>query len=513
MAKTRLAKAATVIMLMTLLNKIVGFVRDSLVAGTFGTTYQTDAYNMAMQICDVLFIMIALAITTTFIPILSEILTKNGKEEMFKFANNILNILVCIALFLVVFSYVFAPQIVGIIAPMFRGETYILSIKLTRISVFSLAFLITNAAFTAILQTLDDFLGPAIVGILLNLPIIIYIVLGAKGGVIGLTIVTVLGMALRTLAQIPFLVKHGFKYKLVFDIKDQRVKKIMTLILPVLIGASVNQINKMINNVLGSGLPEGSIAALGFGERVSDVFYSTFAFAIVSVVFPALSKAIHEDNIEDFKVYIVTSINNILLIMVPCTIGIMVLNVPIITLLFKRGIFNDHSVIMTSQVLMLYGLGLSFYSVRDVFNRALYAMQDTKTSTTNGIISVLINIFLNLVLIKFLGLNALPLSSSIAGAFAAFLLFKSLDNKINKINKKPIFFTFIKILTSSIVMGAVINYIYNITSVIKGGNLGVLIGVLVAFTIGVITYTLMLLILKVNEFNMIIKYFKNRFIK
>jgi len=131
MAKTRLAKAATVIMLMTLLNKIVGFVRDSLVAGTFGTTYQTDAYNMAMQICDVLFIMIALAITTTFIPILSEILTKNGKEEMFKFANNILNILVCIALFLVVFSYVFAPQIVGIIAPMFRGETYILSIKLT----------------------------------------------------------------------------------------------------------------------------------------------------------------------------------------------------------------------------------------------------------------------------------------------------------------------------------------------------------------------------------------------
>jgi len=172
----------------------------------------------------------------------------------------------------------------------------------------------------------------------------------------------------------------------------------------------------MINNVLGSGLPEGSIAALGFGERVSDVFYSTFAFAIVSVVFPALSKAIHEDNIEDFKVYIVSSINNILLIMIPCTIGIMVLNVPIITLLFKRGVFNERSVIMTSKVLMLYGLGLSFYSVRDIFNRALYAMQDTKTSTINGIISVCINIFLNLILIKFLGLNALPLSSSIAGA-------------------------------------------------------------------------------------------------
>jgi len=100
MSNTRLAKAASVIMVMTLVNKAVGFLRDSLVASTFGTTYQTDAYNMAMQICDVLFIMIALAISTTFIPMLSEVQSRKGKEEMFNFANNILNILMGISLYL-----------------------------------------------------------------------------------------------------------------------------------------------------------------------------------------------------------------------------------------------------------------------------------------------------------------------------------------------------------------------------------------------------------------------------
>ncbi|MEG0773306.1 murein biosynthesis integral membrane protein MurJ [Clostridium sp.] len=503
MTKTRLAKAATVIMIMTLINKAVGFLRDSLVASAFGTTYQTDAYNMAMQICDILFIMIALAITTTFIPILSEVLTKKSKEEMFRFANNIINILLLISIFLVTLGFIFAPQIVRIIAPLFKDETYTLAVQLTKISIFSLVFLIINATFTAVLQTLDDFLGPAIVGVLLNLPIIIYIILGAKGGVVGLTVATVIGMSLRTLAQIPFLMKHGFKFIIIFDLKDHRVKKMVKLILPVIIGASANQINRLVNNALGSGLPKGSIAALGFGDRVSDVFYSIFAVAIVTVVFPALSRAINDNNKNEFKKYITSSVNNIFLFMIPCTVGILVLSVPIITILFKRGVFDDNSVYMTSNVLTFYAIGLPFYSIRDIFNRALYAMQDTKTSTYNGIISVLINIGLNLVLINFMGLSALPFSSSIAAAICAILLFKSLDNKIGNIEKKSIFKTTFKITLSSVIMGIVIWFIYKVTYHTVGGTLGILFGLVISSIMGIAVYSLALLVLKVDEFNII----------
>ncbi|EQB90096.1 putative peptidoglycan lipid II flippase [Clostridium punense] len=513
MSNTRLAKAASVIMVMTLVNKAVGFLRDSLVASTFGTTYQTDAYNMAMQICDVLFIMIALAISTTFIPMLSEVQSRKGKEEMFNFANNILNILMGISLLLITFSYIFAPQIVRVIAPLFKGETYLLAVQLTKISVISLVFLIINAAYTAILQTLDDFLGPAIVGILLNLPIIIYIIIGAKGGVIGLTVVTVVGMALRALAQIPFLIRHGFKFKPIFDITDKRVRKMLSLILPVIIGASANQVNRLVNNALGSGLPAGSIAALGFGDRVSDVFYSTFAVAIVTVVFPTLARSINDNDMEGFKKYIVSSINNIFLIMIPCTIGVLILSVPIITILFKRGIFDDRSVAMTSSVLVFYALGLPFYSVRDVFNRALYAMQDTKTSTLNGIIAVLLNIILNLILVRVIGLNGLALSSSIAAAICAFLLFKSLDKKIHGIDKKSIIKTTLKVLVASVIMGVLVHITYTASYNILGGTVGILLGLIISAVSGVSVYAIALKVLKVEEFNIVYDLVKRKFLR
>lgn len=513
MSNTRLAKAASVIMVMTLVNKAVGFLRDSLVASTFGTTYQTDAYNMAMQICDVLFIMIALAISTTFIPMLSEVQSRKGKEEMFNFANNILNILMGISLLLITFSYIFAPQIVRVIAPLFKGETYLLAVQLTKISVISLVFLIINAAYTAILQTLDDFLGPAIVGILLNLPIIIYIIIGAKGGVIGLTVVTVIGMALRALAQIPFLIRHGFKFKPIFDITDKRVRKMLSLILPVIIGASANQVNRLVNNALGSGLPAGSIAALGFGDRVSDVFYSTFAVAIVTVVFPTLARSINDNDMEGFKKYIVSSINNIFLIMIPCTVGVLILSVPIITILFKRGIFDDRSVAMTSSVLVFYAIGLPFYSVRDVFNRALYAMQDTKTSTLNGIIAVLLNIILNLILVRVIGLIGLAISSSIAAAICAFLLFRSLDKKIHGIDKKSIIKTTLKVLVASIIMGAIVHITYTTSYNILGGTVGILLGLIISAVSGVLVYSILLKILKVEEFNIVYDLIKRKFLR
>jgi putative peptidoglycan lipid II flippase len=173
MTGTKLVKSATVIMMMTFINKAVGFFRDSLVASAFGTTYVTDAYNMAMTIVDFLFIMIALAITTTFIPVLSDILNKKGKEEMFSFANNLINILTIISIIIVLLSIYFAPLLVRLIAPKFRGETFSLAVQLTKISVISLVFLVIHSAYTAVLQTLDDFAIPTMVGILLNLPIII----------------------------------------------------------------------------------------------------------------------------------------------------------------------------------------------------------------------------------------------------------------------------------------------------------------------------------------------------
>lgn len=503
--KKKLAKAATLIMVMTLINKAIGFVRDALVASSFGTTYMTDAYNVAMTILDLLFIMIAFAITTTFIPILSDTLNKKGKEEMFKFANNLMNIFTIIGIILVLLGVIFTPIIVKITANRLDSNTFNLAVQLTRVSVVSLVFLIVYAGHTAILQSLDDFLGPTVVGLVYNIPIIIYILLGAKGGIYGLMIATVLGAVIRTIAQIPFLYKHGFKFKFILNIKDPRIKKMVLLVIPVLIGASANQINKLVDKTLASGLPEGSISALTYGERISDVIFATFAVAIITVVFPTLSRAISEKDNKKFKFYIEKAINNMNLILLPCTVGLILLSEPIITIIFKHGVFDDRGVNMTTAALVFYSLGIPFCGLREVFNKSLYALQDTKTSTINGIIAVIINIILNLLFINKLGLKGLALSTSISALSASVLLFLSLKRKIGSINGKVLLKTTIKIIISTFIMGVVVYYSYQLIY-----NINILIAVVISVILGVLFYTLSLKILKVQEFNDIVLTIKGK---
>ena len=225
MSRTKLARAATIIMIFTLISKVIGFLRDSLVASTFGATYVTDAYNMAISIPEILFAIVSLAITTTFIPILSESLEQQGKKSMFKFSNNIMNILVLTSLVLTVLGWIFSPQLVAVIAPKFTGKTYTLTVLLVKISILNIGFMTINACFNAVLQTLDDFTSPALVGIIMNLPIIIYILLGAKGGVLGLTIANVIGNGFKILVQVPWLIKNGYRYNFFIDIKDRQNKE------------------------------------------------------------------------------------------------------------------------------------------------------------------------------------------------------------------------------------------------------------------------------------------------
>lgn len=511
MSKAKLAKAASLIMIITLISKIIGFLRDSLIASSFGATYQTDAYNMAITIPEILFAIFSLAITTTFIPVLSESYNKNGKEDMFDFFNNIMNIIVIIGVFLSVLGWIYSPQLVRVIAPKFRGETYSLTVTLVRISIVNIVFMCLNGGYTALLQTFDDFFSPAIVGIMLNLPIIIYILMGAKSGVIGLTIATVIGNVLKVLIQLPWLFKHGYRFKLFVDFSDKRISKILRLILPVVLGAGVNQLNAIIDKTIGSGLPHGSISALNFASRITDVVYVTFATAVVTVVYPALSREGNSNNIDEFKSYIVKAVNNISLIMIPCTVGLIVLSVPIVTILFKRGIFDDRAVSMTSIALIYFSVGMPFYGVRDVFNRGLYALKDTKTSTVNGIIGVSINIVLNLTLVRIMGLGGLAISTSIAAMITMFLLFISLTKKVGKFNKKDIVVPSLKIFAASLIMGVFVYFICNLFVTLFTGFKGILLGFSLSIIVGVAVYSFALWFLKVEEFKVVLNQFARKF--
>lgn len=505
MKNAKVIKSTSIVIALTVVSKIFGFFRDTLIAKAFGTSFETDAYNMAITVPNILFGIFGLAITTTFIPILSESYKSKGKEDMFDFANNVMNILFVISLILCFLGWSFSPYIVKIIAPKFTGETYALTVALTRISIINVIFMAMNSGYTAILQTLEDFTAPALIGIMLNLPIIIYILLG-NPSIQGLTLVTVLGASGQVFIQIPWLIKHKYKYRPLLNLKDERIAMMLKLILPIILGASVNEINSLVDKTIGSGLPEGSISALNFAQRINGLVYSIFGSAIVTVMYPTFSKKANEGDFESFKLYINKAITSINLIIIPATFGIIVLNTPIVKLIFERGAFDANSVSMTSTALIFYSLGVVFYGVTDILNRAFYSIQDTRTPMINSIIGMFINIVLNLILINFMGIGGLALSTSISSFVCAVLLIISLRNKLKDFNIKGMLCSFLKIFLSSIIMGAIAKLSYNLLSL----KLGEISALLITILLSALVYFIMLLILKVKELFYVLNIVSNK---
>lgn len=508
MSKDKLVKAAGSIMIISLVSKLIGFFRDALIASTYGLTYRTDAYVMSLTIPNLLFGLFGLAITTTFIPILSESYRKNGKEDMFNFSNSIMNILMIISLILCIVGWTFTPQLVKLIATNFKGQTYALTVQLTKLSMINILFLSLNSGYMAILQTLEEFTAPALVGIIMNIPIILYILLGNKYGIVGLTIATIIGDGLQILTQVPWLKKNKYRYNFKIDFKDSRINKMFLLIAPVIIGTGVNQINTLVQNNMASGLPAGSVAALDYANKLNGLVYFTFAAAIVTVIYPSLSREGISDDYTVFKQHICDAVNNINLIMIPATTGLIVLRVPIISILFMHGAFDKAAVDKTSVALFFLASGMIFWGIRDVFNRAFYALQDTKTPMINGVIGVSVNILLSILLVEKMGIGGLTLATTMSALVSCVFLVKDLRAKIGNVNGVNMFKTGLKIVISSTIMGVVIFFINNRLNTYLFGLKGEILILIISIIVGVISYSLVLYLLRVKEFIAAVNFLK-----
>ena len=268
MSKNKIFKATFIVMAMTLLSRIIGFGRDMLAAYHFGVEGSYDIYVASVAIPESVFMIVGLAISTTFIPMLSEIKHNKSKEEMFKFSNNVITILSILSIFIIILGLIFTKEIVNIFVPKFTIEQIELTIFLTRITLINIVLLCVNACFLSILQVCEDFIVPSILGLFFNFPIIVYLAFFGEVSIIGLTIANILGNLLRVLVQIPSLYKQGYKLKLYIDLKDEKLRNMMILILPVIVGAGANSINMLVDKSLASGLTTGAMASLEYSQRI-----------------------------------------------------------------------------------------------------------------------------------------------------------------------------------------------------------------------------------------------------
>ena len=509
---SNLAKSAFWLMVVTMLSKVLGFGREIILGYFYGTSAYSDVYIVAMNIPLVVFSSIGVALVTTFIPLYQEALTSKGEERALKFSNNVMSIVVILSIILGVLGFVFAEPLVKLFAVHYTGEKLVLAVKFVRIMIGGVVFIGLSNLMTSYLQIKGDFTIPGMIGFPNNIIIITSIILSAvTGNIYILAIGTLIGMLSQFLFQVPFAIKKGYKFKPTIDFKDEYLKKMLWLVMPVLIGVAVNQVNAMVDRSLASGLEDGVITALNNANRLNGFVMGMFIATLGAVIYPTLSKLSTENNKEKFAESVANSVNCVNLLVVPASVGAMILATPVVRILFERGAFNDRSTMLTATALVFYSVGMVGFGLRDILGKVFYSLKDTKTPMINGIIAVVLNIVLNIALVKVMGHGGLALATSLSAIICIILLFISLKKKIGYYGQDKIKSTFIKTVVASLVMGVVTYFVYKFLFGILGlGFIQEAISLGVSIAIGGAIYLALIIVFKVEEVNMAIDMIKKK---
>ena len=512
---------ALVLMLIILTSKITGFFRDIVLAQTFGAGEITDAYLTALNIPVVLFDGISAALGTTFIPIYFKIKSSKGQEEVNKFTSNILNIVILISLIFVLLGVIFAPYIVKIFAVGFKGDVFDLTVNYSKILIFSMVFIAINGLVSSYLVASGNVYISGAITIPFNIFVIIAIIFASVTESYVMVYGTLIAYIAQLLFQLPLLIKKGYKHRLTVNLRDENIRQILFLVIPVFIGSYINQINAVVNRTLASTLDSGSITALNYANKLNMFAVGVIAVAISTIMYPILSKLASEGNKKLFKINISKSINMIVIIMLPIMVVMTTFSKEIVKVLFEEGSFNSHDTYLTSTALFFYSIGILAYGLKELLAKSFYSLQDTKTPVRNATISVVINIVFSIILVNIMGIGGLALASSISATVTTMLLLISLRKKIGKIGFSYILKTFIKGAIASIVMYIIMRIAYNYIF-IYGSRFALESRKFIAFKcfisviLGMSTYLIVVLALKVKEvkeiFDAILFKLKNYFI-
>ncbi len=499
----------------TATSRILGFVRDILVAGAFGTGAAIQAFIVAFRIPNLMRHMVAEgAASSAFVPVLSEYLANKKREEFWDLVNVLLNLILASLMLIVVIGIFAAPVIVRIIAPGFTTDHYQLNlaIGLTR-TIFPYILLIGLAAYAmGILNSLKHFSLPAFAPAFLNIAIISAILLCRPNvSVSTLAFAVLVGGALQLAIQIPMLYKKGMRLKWPLSFRHPAAKKVGLLLLPRTLSAAVYQLNVLIDTMLASLhwiVGAGGIAALWFSNRLIQFPTAVFGTSLATAALPNLSQQFARGEIDKFKETINFLLKAMFLIMIPATIGIMVLGLPIVRVLFERGEFTPYSTSITHTALLFYAFGLFSYPGIKIMVYSFYSMQDTMTPVKTASIALFINVILNVILMWPLKIGGLALATSIAGIFNFSYLLFMLKRRLGSLEGAHMTRFLIKVIVAALGMGGILYMgLGKLNTLITGAGFFASFGYILVYILGgLIIYLTILYLLRLSELGKFIRW-------
>lgn len=505
-------RAVMMVAVFSLLSKLLGFVRETLIASKYGAGSNTDVFFISLTAISMFTIIISSSIGTTLIPVLGEVEAKEGKQGKIEHLNNFFNIIVIFAIGLTIIGIVFAPLILRLLGAGFDPKQFELGVLLTRIGMPTIIFSSMLGVFRGFLQTEGYYNEFAIAGMLGNVVMITFLIFFSnRFDVRGLMAIYVIAQALPLILQGVLLKREGYAYRYIVDYHDVYMKRVFKMIPPVLVGVAIDDVNQLVSNSLASTLKEGSVSALNYSKRLNGVTTGIFVTSILTVLFPMLSREANNEDPKGLKRIIIRGINTIILVAIPASVGMMVLATPIVKLVFQRGKFDEVATFMTAGVLLFSSIGIAFMAINQYLYRVFYSLKDTKTTLVIGAFTVGITVVFNFILIQFLEYRGIALATSIANILTTIFTLFLLRKKIGAFGFSNTVVVAFKTIVAATVMGVVAHFTFGFTSGLLGaGTINLAIALFGSILLAAIVYFILVYLFKVEELSMLVNSFMRK---
>lgn len=454
----KLMKSAILIFIMMLLAKFLALLKEILLAQKFATSYIVDAYMVITSLPTIIFTVFASGFSNSYLPVFMRV--EEGKKN--DFFNNVFNILLIISLLLVMICFIFIKEIVFLLAPGFDERTRDIAIKFARIVIFYLPFYTLFAILSAHFQAKEKFiLNNFCDFVLTNIILIISMFITSPNNPeILLYGYVISGIFSFLILYIRYIKNDKNNYRVKVNFKDNNFKQLYKIAIPFGLSSLINQLNTMIDKIFSSSLGEGITSALNYANKLQLLPYSLIVSIILGVLSPKINKAFAIQDRKSVLLYIQIVIMISLYISLPVLIILFGFSEQIVKFLFERKEFTSKSTILVANCLAYYALGIPFYALREIFTRILMANYRQKIVLKNTIISVVLNIILNIIFIRFIDYKGLALSTSLSGIVSCLLMNYSLKEFNLKLFNKNEMKEILKIIISSLGIFVISLYFY-----------------------------------------------------
>ncbi len=427
-----LLKSSSIVSSMTLISRVLGLVRDVVLANLLGASLAADVFLFAQKIPNFLRRLFSEgAFSQAFVPILKDYQHRRTAAELKNFIDRVAGTLGVILLLVTAVGVIGSTGLVSLFGYGFIGqpEKFELADALLKITFPYILFISLTGLCGSLLNSIHRYAIPAFTPVLLNISLISAAIIVApmmSQPSFALAWAIFIAGILQLLLQLPFLWKEGLLPRPKWGWSDPGVKRVLKLMLPALFGVSVSQINLLIDTMIATSLVTGSISWLYYSDRLLEFPLGVIGIAIATVILPNLSQKHAESSKKEFSAMIDWAIRLVVLVGIPASIGLILLSEPLMLSLFQHGTFGTIDAYKGSLSLMAYSLGLTFFMLIKILASAYYSQQNMKKPVKIGVISLVTNIVLNLLLYKPLGHVGLALATSIAAALNAILLYRGL---------------------------------------------------------------------------------------